>query len=163
MKKPRWLALAAALLAPALLEAQSPLYYQPHFPREEFRARWNKVLDRIGADGVAVLQGMPKVNGFIFPRQNNEFYYLCGIETPHAYLLLDGKQRKVTLALPPRDWRLESAEGRILSADDADLVKQLTGVDEVVNTQTLKEEQMPSFREAAVIYTLFSPAEGNAQ
>ena len=39
---------------------------------------------------------MPQVNGFIFPRQSNEFYYLCGVETPHSYLVLDGKSRTVT-------------------------------------------------------------------
>jgi Xaa-Pro aminopeptidase len=47
------------------------------------------------------------------PRQTNEFYYLCGIETPHAYLVLDGRNRKVTLYLPPRNERLESAEGKV--------------------------------------------------
>ena len=61
--------------------------------------------------------GAPKTNGFLVPRQTNEFYYLCGIETPHAYLILDGKDRKATLVLPPRDARLESAEGKVISAD----------------------------------------------
>jgi Xaa-Pro aminopeptidase len=159
----RCLSLIACLLCPALLHGQSAPYYQPHFPPEEFKARWEKIFDRIGDKAVAVVQGMPKVNGFIFPRQNNEFYYLCGIETPHAYLTLDGKSRKVTLYLPPRDFRLESAEGKILSADDAELVKKLSGVGEVLNTGVMKEDKMPAFNEAATIYTLLSPAEGTAQ
>jgi Xaa-Pro aminopeptidase len=163
MKKLRWFSLPVWLLSSSLAAAQNDIHYQPHFPPEEFKARWERILERIGSKGVAIVQGMSKVPGFILPRQNNEFYYLCGIETPHSYLLLDGKSHKVTLALPPRDFRLESAEGRILSADDADLVKKLTGVDEVLNTKALKEEQMPEFKEAAAIYTLFSPAEGNAQ
>src|SRR6266404_4813228 len=163
MNKLRWLSVAVWLLCRSLACGQSDIYYQPHFPPEEFRARWEKILERIGDKGVAIVQGMPKVPGFILPRQNNEFYYLCGIETPHAYLVLDGKSHKVRLALPLRDFRLESAEGRILSADDAEFVKKLTGVDEVLNTKALREEQMPEFKEAAVIYTLFSPAEGNAQ
>jgi Xaa-Pro aminopeptidase len=157
------LIVAVSLLSRSPGHAQSDIYYQPHFPPEEFKGRWEKILDRLGNQGVAIVQGMPKVNGFIFPRQNNEFYYLCGIETPHAYLLLEGKTRKVKLALPPRDFRLENAEGRILSADDADLVKKLTGVDEVLNVKEVTEERLPEFKEAAVIYTLFSPAEGNAQ
>lgn len=163
MHKLRWLSLAVWVMCPALLHGQSDIYYQPHFPPEEFKARWEKILERIGDRAVALVQGMPKVNGFLFPRQNNEFYYLCGIETPHAYLVLDGKRRQATLYMPPRDWRLESAEGRILSAEDVELVKKLTGVDEVLNTQAMKEEQMPAFKEAATIYTLFSPAEGNGQ
>ena len=136
MNRLRWLSLVSFLLVPAALCGQqsSQPYYQPHFPPEEFKARWEKIYDKIGDRAAAVVQGMPKVPGFIFPRQNNEFYYLCGIETPHAYLILDGKSRKATLFLPPRDARTESAEGRILSADDAPLVKKLTGVDAVLNS-----------------------------
>ena len=151
------------LLYPTVLSAQSLPYYQQHFPPEEFKARWENLLNRIGTNAVAILQGMPQVNGFVFPRQNNEFYYLCGIETPHSYLLLDGKSRKVTMYLPPRNRRLESAEGRILSADDADLVRQHTGMDDVLSTVTMQPEQMPQVREAQFIYTLWSPAEGAGQ
>src|SRR5206468_7244831 len=136
--KLHWFCLTVCLLGSSLALGQSDIYYQPHFPPEEFKARWQKFFERIGDQGVAIVQGMPKVNGFIFPRQTNEFYYLCGIETPHSYLVLDGKNHKVKLYLPPRDFRLESAEGRILSADDVDLVKQLTGVDEVHNTGAMK-------------------------
>ena len=117
-----------------MLFAETPPY-QTDFPPEEFQARWNVVFDRIGDHAVAIIQGAPKTNGFLVPRQSNEFYYLCGIETPHAYLILDGRDRKATLVLPPRDARLESAEGKVISADDADLVKQLTGVAAVWSTQ----------------------------
>src|SRR5262249_45180398 len=141
-------------------KSQSPIPFQTDFPPEEFKARWDKVYKRIGDKAVAFIQGMPKVNGFILPRQNNEFYYLCGIETPHAYLVLDGKNRKATLFLPPRDARLEAAEGKLLSADDADVVKQLVGVDEVLSSKEMKEQQLPQLKEAATIYTLFSPGEG---
>ncbi len=151
------------LLVPALARSQSPVYYQPHFPPEEFKERWDKIFKRIGPQGSAILQGMPKVNGFIFPRQNNEFYYLSGIETPHSYLVLDGKNRKVTLYLPPRDVNLERAEGRVLSADDAVLVKKLVGVDEVLHSNAMREHQLPQLKDAQTIYTLFSPGEGNAQ
>ena len=85
--------------------------YQTDFPPEEFKARWAKVFDRIGEDAVAIVQGAPLTNGFIYPRQTNEFYYLCGVETPGSYVLLDGRDRRVTLYLPPRNRRLERAEG----------------------------------------------------
>jgi Xaa-Pro aminopeptidase len=163
MNRLRWLSLVVCLVAPAVAHGQSVPYYQSHFPPEEFKARWEKICQRIGDRAVAIVQGMPPVNGFIFPRQTNEFYYLCGIETPQSYLMLDGQKRKATLYLPPRNRRLESAEGRILSADDAELVKKLTGVDEVLSIEAMKEEQMPQVKAAQAIYTLFSPAEGNAQ
>ncbi|HTK75911.1 MAG TPA: Xaa-Pro peptidase family protein [Gemmataceae bacterium] len=163
MTRLRRLMLAVVLAFPGVLPAQSALYYQPHFPAEEFRARWEKVYDRIGPHAVAISQGMPQVNGFIFPRQTNEFFYLCGVETPHCCILLDGQARKATLYLPPRNRRLESAEGRILSADDVDLVKKLTGADDVLGTEAMKEDQMPHVRAAQTIYTLLSPAEGAGQ
>ena len=57
---------------------------------------------QIGPEAVAVVQGV-SLTGYIMPRQHNTFYYLSGIETPGAYLLLDGRTRKVTLYLPPRN------------------------------------------------------------
>ena len=158
-----WLALSAFLFCSTLLHAQSVPHYQKDFPPEEFKARWEKIFDRIGSNAVAIVQGMPQVSGFIFPRQSNEFYYLCGVETPHSYLVLDGQSRIATIYLPPRNERLERAEGRVLSADDAELVKRLTGVNEVLSAATMKEDQMPQAKAAQSIYTLFSPAEGYAE
>jgi Xaa-Pro aminopeptidase len=163
MSRLQWLALAFVLSYSAFASGQTDGVYQTHFPPEEFKVRWEKIYQRIGDKAVAIVQGMPQVNGFMLPRQNNEFYYLCGIETPHAYLLLDGKTRKSTLFLPPRNRHLESAEGKVLSADDADIVKKLTGVDEVASNTAMKEEQLPQVKAASTVYTLFSPAEGNAQ
>jgi Xaa-Pro aminopeptidase len=153
------------LILRLVANGQSAPFYQSHFPPEEFKARWQKAFDLIGDRAIAIVQGAPKANGFIFPRQSNEFYYLCGIETPHAYLLLDGRTRKVTLFLPPRDEALERAEGRILSADDAEQVKRLTGADDVTSTKAMTEEWMRGLVRgpSPVIYTLFSPAEGSAQ
>jgi Xaa-Pro aminopeptidase len=143
-------------------------YYQNDFPPEEFRARWQSVFDKIGAGSVAVLQGMPKIDGFIFPRQYNNFYYLSGIETPGAYLLLDGRTKKVTLYLPPRNEALERAEGRILSASDADMVKRLSGVDDVqpLGAMTTNWPVIPVAsgpRAVSAIYAEFSPPEGAEQ
>src|SRR5262245_14429315 len=149
-------------LGPATARAQDAPDYQLDFPPEEFKARWDKIFAKIGDRGVAIVQGMPQTNGFIVPRQNNEFYYLCGIEAPHSYLVLDGKTKKATLYLPPANRQLESAEGRVLSADDAELAKKLTGVDEVKSNRSMKEDDLPQLKGAEVIYALFSPAEGNA-
>jgi Xaa-Pro aminopeptidase len=165
MSRSCWRAFIALLLLSPLSFAQSAPFYQSHFPPEEFQARWRKVFDQIGDRAVAILQGAPQADGFIFPRQSNEFYYLCGIETPHSYLILDGRTRKVTLLLPPRNEALERAEGRILSAADADLAKSLTGVETVLSTEVMTNEWMGKMlgRPAPTVYALFSPAEGNSQ
>ena len=167
-------ALAAALLvAPKAARAQ---YYQTDFPAEEFRARHARVFEKIGANAVAVLQGVHQTEGFTLPRQHNSFYYLSGIETPGAYLLLDGRTKTVTIYLPPRNARLEAAEGRVLSADDVDLVKRIAGVDAVQPLQAMTAAGWPlasgegrggggGGRGAAPIgiYAEYSPAENQGQ
>lgn len=141
--------------------AQADAFYQPDFPPDEFRARWNLVFDKIGTGAAAIVQGVPLTNGFSMPRQSNEFYYLTGIETPHSYLLLDGRNRKSTLYLPPRNARLERSEGKTLSFEDAARVKQLTGADEVASTDAMRGDWLTQL--PRIIYTLLSPAEGNTQ
>jgi len=160
----RFIILIFQLLLPIALMAQTP-HYQTHFPPEEFRARWTTVFDKIGDRAVAIVQGVPLARGFALPRQSNEFYYLSGIETPGAYLLLDGRTRKVTLILPPRNERLERSEGKVLSSDDAELVKQLTGADAVASTRSMGEEWLSELMKAPAptIYTMVTPAEGSAE
>ena len=165
-------ALAAGLLmVSATAHAQ---YYQTDFPADEFRGRHARVFDRIGANAVAVVQGVPQTEGFTLPRQHNSFYYLSGIETPGAYLLLDGRTRKATIYLPARNPRLEAAEGRVLAAEDVDLVKKISGVDEVQPLERMVERNWPLIdgggvpagggpRQVAAIYAEFSPAENQGQ
>lgn len=144
-------------------QAEEPPY-QNDFPPEEFRTRWNQIFDRIGNRAVAILQGAPMPRGFVLPRQYNEFYYLCGIETPHAYLILDGRDRAVTLVLPPRNVRLESAEGKVLSAEDAETVKQLTGVEKVISSRDMSDLVARRFSGSRMaIYTPFAPSEASAE
>ena len=162
------------------LAAPAAQHYQSDFPAEEFRARWNRVFDRIGDQAVAVVQGVPMTNGYQLPRQHNNFYYLSGIETPGSYIVLDGRTRQVTLHLPPRNAALEAAEGKVLSADDAELVKKLTGVHAVLSTATMTENNWPVGATAGrggggggragpqgprvqAIYAEFEPPEGYAQ
>ena len=104
------LTVAGLLLGSAAAQAQ---YYQTDFPADEFRSRHARLFEQIGAEAVAVIQGMPQTEGYTLPRQHNTFYYLSGIETPGAYLLLDGRSKKATIYLPNRNPRLEAAEGRV--------------------------------------------------
>ena len=126
--------------------------------------------ERIGENAVAVAQGMPLTDGFQFPRQFNTFYYLSGIETPGAYIRLDGRTRTTTLYLPPRNERLERSEGKVLSANDVDLVKRLTGVDDVQSVDAMTRDNWPlgvppagAPRTAVAVYAEFAPAEGAEQ
>ncbi|MEE4114831.1 MAG: Xaa-Pro peptidase family protein [Marinilabiliaceae bacterium] len=139
------------ILFPTNLSSQE---YQADFPPEEFKQRRDKVFDYIGEDAIAFLPGAPDPGGFVYPRQTNNFYYLSGVENSYSYLLLDGRTRTTTLYLAPnrpRGWK------NVLSTEDIDYAKKLTGVDEV---KAVSGIELPSVRK---IYTFFSPAEGAAQ
>jgi Xaa-Pro aminopeptidase len=159
-------ALLTAFVWTGLARPAAAQHYQTDFPPEEFKARWARLFEKIGPDAAAVVQGVSLTNGFGMPRQHNSFYYLCGIETPGAYLMLDARARKVTLYLPPRNAQLEAAEGKVLSAADAEAVVKLTGVDEVLETGKMGDAwpfgalytARPLF-----IYAEFEPAEGAEQ
>jgi Xaa-Pro aminopeptidase len=150
-------------LPPAAARAQEgvPLF-TTDFPPEEFAARRAKVYDAIGEGGLALVQGAPSPAGYVRFRQTNEFYYLCGVEVPHAYLLLVGGQRRAALYLPRRKEGRERGEGKTPSAEDAELVKKLSGVDAVYGLDLLGEHLARYARgtQWRTIYTPFSPAEG---
>jgi Xaa-Pro aminopeptidase len=99
------------------------------FPPEEFAARRAQVMDEIG-DAVAILQGTIERPGEQPFRQNNQFFYLTGVEVPRAIVALDGRSRSATLYLPPRNERRERSQGpEIYVGPEA---VELTGLDAVV-------------------------------
>ena len=153
------------VLAVLAVSSTSAQHYQSDFPADEFRDRWTRIFDRIGDEAVALVQGGPSTRGFEYPRQTNSFYYLSGIETPHAYLWLDGRTREVTLFLPPQNERLERSEGKVLSAADVDLVRRLTAVDLVRSTEEMRGDWIATAlgQPQPVLYTPSRPAEGYAQ
>lgn len=164
MRLSRSWCLAACLLLviPATSRAQESHAYQTDFTAQEFAARRARIYDAIGTRGIAIVQGASGVPGFSVFRQSNEFYYLSGIESAHAYLLLNGRTRTATLYLPPRDDARERGEGKILSAQDSTLVRQLTGIEQVRGRESLAQDLVGAdlIRPPALtLYTPLSPME----
>jgi Xaa-Pro aminopeptidase len=154
------LVLAAATAA----AGQDVPLFTHDFPPEEFRARREKIYDALGGRALAIVQGAPSPVGYVRFRQSNEFYYLCGVESPHSYLLLDGARRSASLYLPHRNERREAAEGKLLSSEDAEMVKELTGIDAVYGVELLSDH-LARFAwggQVPALYTPFKPAEGLA-
>jgi len=150
------------LMTSVCLIGQEKHYYQTDFSKEEFAERRAKIFEKIGKNAIAVIQGAKGTGDFNVFRQSNEFYYLSGIETPHAYLLLDGRNQKTSLYLPYRDVDRERSEGKILSVEDADLIKELTGIDQVRSVEKLSLDLVGKGLlrpPAALLYTPLSPAE----
>jgi len=148
-----------------VLVAQDRPPFQDDFPATEFVQRRAKVMDAIGAEAIAIVQGAPGVDGFKVFRQSNEFYYLTGLETPHAYLVMDGRSRRTTLYLTPRSAALERSTGSMWSAEDASEVMRLTGVDAVAPVDLLSRQTFGAMLRPPRprLYVPFTPAEGEAQ
>ena len=142
--------------------AQEKHYYQTDFSIVDFQERRSQIFEAIGNNSIALIQGAASIAGFKVFRQTNTFYYLCGLESEHAYLLLNGKTKTSTIYLPNRDKERERSQGKILSAEDADLVKKLTGVERVRGYGSLANDLAGTGlinRGAPYLYTPLSPAE----
>lgn len=155
-------ALLVLSLANAAAAQEGFSLFTSDFPPEEFAARRAKVYAAI-ENGIALIQGAPSPEGYTRFRQGNEFYYLSGIEAPHAYLLLDGMSKRAAVYLPHRQEGRERSEGKVLSAEDADEVKRLSGVDAVFGVDLLAEHLGRWTRgPKRVLWVPFQPAEGLA-
>jgi Xaa-Pro aminopeptidase len=119
---------AVSLLVAIGARAQPPLFTRA-FPAEEFARRRARVVGQIG-DGVAIIQGAAEPAGYRRFRQNNQFYYLTGVEVPRAILVIDGRAKHSILFLPPRDESAERWEGPVLTPGPE--AARLTGVDEAL-------------------------------
>src|SRR5215469_17011221 len=100
----RRILLLAAFCAPI---AAQPVFTNV-FPPEEFAMRRAKVMEKIG-DGVAIVLGTTEPPGEMPLRQNNQFHYLCGVVEPRAVLVIDGKAKRSTLFLNPRNLQQENS------------------------------------------------------
>ena len=125
MKTP--IAIAALLRLAAAQPAAPPPYFTSVFPPAEFAGRRARVMQEIG-DGVAVLQGAAERPAESPFRQNNQFFYLTGVEVPRAIVVIDGRSKRTTLYLPDAE-RRSRQWGTILGPGD-DAVR-ITGVDAV--------------------------------
>ena len=130
--------------------------YQSDFSKEEFQARRDKVCRAIGREAVALARGSAKSRDLCRFRQNNDFYYLCGVEVPHAYLFIDGRNQTTTLFLAHQSQQRKESEGEILAAGNADVGRELTGVDRVLGLESLAQY----LERVEVLYTPTRQGEG---
>ena len=118
-----------AVEGPAPSTLEGPPLFSTSLPKEEFAARRAKVFQKIG-DAVVVMQGATETSAYEKFRQSNQFYYLTGVTTPRAILVMDGRAKSTALYLNPRDERMERSEGPVLVPGAA--AEQLTGIERVL-------------------------------
>lgn len=106
--------------------------YQSDFDIEEFADRRGRLAGMLEAGSAALFPGAAVEAGHDIFRQYNTFYYFCGLEVPHAYLLIDTDRQTSTVFLQ------DSSHTRF-PVDDADRIKKMTGLDEVVPLSELRD------------------------
>lgn len=134
----------AALLI--VLSGAASVSAQPLFtsslPKEEFAARRARVMQQIG-DGIAIVQGTTETANTLKFRQNNQFFYLTGVDVPRAILLIDGRAKTSTLFLAARNERKEATEGPVLVPGPE--AAQITGIESV----RVREDFAAALKQAA--------------
>src|SRR6185369_4042035 len=72
-----------------------------YFSPDDFAKRRAKVMEKIG-DGIVIMQGAELPEAYVKFRQDNNFYWLTGVEIPNAVLVLDGKEKRSVLFVPDK-------------------------------------------------------------
>ena len=129
------------------------------FQATDFTGRRRAILDAIGKNAIALVPGGPKESTHGLFRQTNDFYYLCGVETPHSYLLMDGRNGMSTLYLPHQSVESGDREGVLASAENPEVAIEISGVDSVHGIEFLAG----ALGKVEAIYTPFKQAEGEAE
>jgi Xaa-Pro aminopeptidase len=146
-------ALAAALFAAA--PAAQPVFRGDEiFPPDEFAARRAKVIDRLG-DGVAIVLGTPGPPGEMPFRQNSQFFYLTGVAEPRAAVVIDGRARRTTLYLQPKNDRRDASMFGPALAPGGDTAARL-GVDATAPAADLTAAIAALAGDRRTIYTPFA-------
>ena len=149
----------AIFLSPLLLIAlSSGTIAQPVFsdifPSEEFAARRGKLMTQIG-DGVAILQGTTERPGEQPLRQNNQFFYLSGVNEPRAILVIDGKTKRSTLYTYGGADRRVRMFGSALYPGEAAV--KATGIESVLAREEFAKALESFARDGRTLYTPFRP------
>jgi len=151
MTRRAWLAVAGIVLLAGSGLARSA--FTDVFPPEEFAARRARVMDRIG-DGVAILQGSPEPPAEAPFRQNNQFFYLTGVEAPRALAVIDGRSRRTTLYLADNARRAR-AMGPVLQPGAE--AAQVAGVHAALPRADFGDALTAILHDGRTIYTPFRP------
>jgi len=96
----------------------------------KFHAGRRAALRETLGSGIIIVRGLPETRDYSEFRQDKTFWYLTGIESPDATLVMDAASGLELLFLPDRDTVKEFWEGELWDAQD-EWVKPLTGFQNV--------------------------------
>jgi Xaa-Pro aminopeptidase len=135
---------------PRMWRSDTPVFTDA-LPVAEFVARRAQIMEHIG-DGVAILQGAAERTGEQPFRQANVFFYLTGVETPRAIVVIDGRAKTSRLYLQDMSARLNMYGPLLNPNTDA---PKLTGMDAVLVRDSFAVAVDALEREHRIVYTPF--------
>jgi len=123
--------LASVVLAPGQEKSALPEGQVCGLGKEFHAGRRAALVAAIGEkQGVVLVRGLPDTRAYTRFEQDKTFWYLTGVESPNAALLIDLKSAQPILFLPKASKMKESWEGEMWDAGDA-WVPGLTGIADV--------------------------------
>ena len=125
------------------------------FDKSEYAARRAKFMEKI-PDCVAVILGATTPASDIQFYQNNDFYYLCGVEIPNAVLIMDGIRKQSTLFFSINE---REARGEGISVELVRTPEEVTGINRVLPIERLSSTLSRLSLQTDVFYTMFRPEE----
>ena len=152
--------LALPFAAAAPLQAEAPQAAAPEGRRcglgKEFHAGRRKLLMELQGEGHYLFRGLPTTRGYHAFRQDKTFWYLTGVESPGATLLMHAPSGRQILFLPEAEPRKEAWEGEIWDSGDA-WVRELTGFEDVRSSKELGAVLEEHLKEGETVFTALSP------
>ena len=130
------------------------LWVSRDFTAEEFSERRMRIAAKIGAGAHLLAASAPPVP-YDARVQDANFYYLCGLETCHSYLRIEGGSGRTSVFLPSRDTVAGEPENR-LGFEDAEWIRPRLGLDAVRPSTELTA----ALAEVRVLFTPLAEVEG---
>jgi Xaa-Pro aminopeptidase len=127
----------------------------------EFHAGRRAELRRRRGEGLILVRGLPETRDYKTFRQDKAFWYLTGIESPGADLLMDAATGLEVLFLPERSRARESVDGEMWDASD-EWVAELTGFRTIRPSQELTGMLEELAADRGVVHTPLLPWAGLA-
>lgn len=107
-------------------------------------------------NGIVIVRGLPDTRDYAIFQQDKVFWYLTGVESPGATLVMDLDGDHDILFLPPRNAGREGWEGELWDAKD-EWVKDLTGFADVRATSDLVNALKDLIKPAATVWISKEP------
>ena len=125
------------------------------FDKSEYAARRQRLMEKI-PDGIAIILGAQPLPSSFSYYQNNDFFYLTGVEIPNAILIIDGMKKESILFFTISE---RAARGEGIPSELVLNPKEVTGIESVRPIEDFSSTIKDLSNRVKVFYTSFQPEE----